>query len=138
MSNHADTGLTIRGFGEAAAQAFALHVQFDFCHAAACLDDDGRVLDLTAFTDAAIHSVDSALDWAFCVVANHARVRRVVMFSTGPEPVVQPSEADLALFRIMQAAFAGEGIVVIDWLRCDGENVRSLAFTHRSDAWGAA
>lgn len=135
MPDITNDALAIRGFADAVAQAFALHRQFGYCHGAACLDDSGRLRDLTVFTDPEVHTVDSALDWAFCMVVNDERFTRMVVFSTGAQPVVEPSEGDLALFRVMRNAFAGEGVEVVDWIRCDGENVRSLAFTEREDAW---
>lgn len=135
MGNQHTQDLAIRGFADAAMTAFSLHQRFGFSHAAACLDDDGELRDLTVFADPQLHTVDSALDWAFCMVTNDDRFTRMVVFSTGGEPVLEPSEADLELFRVMRNAFRKEGIEVVDWIRCDGANVRSLAFTEREGAW---
>ena len=138
MTDTTNAGLTIRGFADAAMTAFALREEFGFCHAGACLDDLGNVRDRTMFTDPETHTVESALDWAFCWTMNDDHFTRLVVFSTGTEPVAEPSESDLALFGLMRSAFARHGIDVLDWIRCDGGNVRSLAFTERSDAWNGA
>ena len=138
MTDTTSAGLVIRGFADAAMTAFALHEEFGFCHAGACLDDLGNVRDMTMFTDPGTHTVESALDWAFCWTMNDDHFTHLVVFSTGSEPVADPSEGDLALFRLMRSAFGRHGIEVLDWIRCDGENVRSLAFTERSDAWNGA
>ena len=138
MPDQTNTSVAIRGFADAAATVLDLHEEFGFCHTAACLDDDGNVLDLTVFTDPHTHSIESALDWAFCLTVNDDRFTRLVAFSTGSEPVIEPSEGDLAVFRLMRTAFGRHGVEVLDWIQCDGDNVRSLAFTERPDAWGGA
>lgn len=131
-----DDDLAIRGFADAALTAMGLHERFGFCHAVACLEEDGQVVDLTMFTDPELHDVDTALEWAYCLGLNESRFCRLVVFSTGVAAVTEPSEGDLALFRLMRRIFREDGIEVVDWIRCDGENVRSLALTERSDAWG--
>lgn len=131
-----DDDLFIERFADACSAALGLHDRFGFCHAAACLDGEGRVLDLTVFTDPAVHTVETSLEWAFCTAPDYPGFTRLVAFSTGGDPVTESSEADLALLRVMRRAFESEGVDVVDWIRCDGENVRSMAFTERSDAWG--
>ncbi|MBI2169694.1 MAG: hypothetical protein HYU28_09395 [Actinobacteria bacterium] len=119
MGNTTDD-LAIRGFADAAMTAFSLHERFGFCHAAACLDGDGGLRDLTVFTDPDLHSVDAALAWAGCAVDGDDEVTQVVIFSAGSESVQEISDADLTAFRAMRAAFEPDGVHLVDWIRCDG------------------
>lgn len=58
--------LRIRTFGDAVSAVFGLHDRFGHAHTAVALDEDGLVLDLTAFTGAE-HEMRTALHWANCL-----------------------------------------------------------------------
>jgi hypothetical protein len=129
--------LTIRGFADAIATTIGLRARFRRAHAVAALDADGRVRDLTAFT-ARRHTIDDALQWAWCESLGDERVTKLVLLSVGRRDVEELSEDDLATFRRARATFAADGVAVVDWIQYDGHRFRSFAFTiGGGEAWDA-
>jgi hypothetical protein len=127
--------LTIDTFTTAVGAAFGLRDRFTHGHGAAVLDGRGRVLDLTVFA-ADHHSVDTALGWADCAVRNDARARRIVIISAVTDSVAgELRGADLDALRRARQTFASLGVAVVDWLQCDGENVRSLDLASGGEGW---
>lgn len=124
----------IQGFADALVAAGGLYARFHHCHAAALLDDDGAVLDLTAFASAR-HSIDDSLDWARCMVLNEPRATRLVLLSVLRDGVEEVQEAHLATFRQAREVFGGDGVEILDWIQTDGEQFRSLAFTAGLHTW---
>ena len=124
----------IRGFDDALAAAAALYDRFHHCHAAALLDDDGAVVDLTPFTSIR-HSIDDPLDWAHCMVLNKPRVTRLVLLSALPSGVEEVQEAHLDTLRLAREIFGREGVEVLDWIQADGVEIRSLALIAGLRTW---
>ncbi len=129
--------IRIRGFDDALAAAAALYDRFHHCHAAALLDDDGVVVDLTPFTSIR-QSIDDPLDWAHCMVLNKPRVTRLVLLSAQPGGVDQVQEAHLHTLRVAREVFGREGVEVLDWVQTDGVDIRSLAITAGLRTWGGS
>ena len=127
--------LRITSFADAAGAAFGLRDRFTHAHGAAVLDRHGRVLDLTLFTGAD-HSVDTALDWADCLVLNDERAERIVLLSAVESGVADElRECDLETLRRARQVFGELGVLVVDWLQCDGHDVRSLDLAGDDDGW---
>lgn len=120
--------LRIGGFGDAAAAVIGLKNRFGHAHAVAVLDDEGIVLDLTAFTGAR-HTMDTALDWANCCLLNEPEASRFLLLSAVDVDVQDLREDDIRLFQLARRVFGERGVQVIDWVQADDENVRSLAIS---------
>ena len=130
--------LRISGVADAVATAFGLRGRFPHAHGAAMLDGDGVVLDLTVFTRHN-HSISDALGWAGCFMANHGRAKRIVLLSAVESGVGDElREADLETLRSARRRFGEAGVLVIDWLQCDGHQVRSLDFAADGEGWRQA
>lgn len=127
-------GLRIRTFGDAVSAVFGLHDRFGHAHTAVALDEDGLVLDLTAFTGAE-HEMRTALHWANCLVVNAERLCRLVLLSTTRCDARTLREEDIR-FERARASFARDGVEVLDWILFDGEWTRSLAFSLGLASWG--
>ena len=127
--------LRITSFADAAGTAFGLRDRFTHAHAVAVLDRHGRVLDLTLFTGAD-HSVDTALGWADCFVLNDERAERVVLLSAVESRVADGlRECDLDTLRSARKVFGELGVLVVDWLQCDGDDVLSLDLAGDDEGW---
>jgi len=124
----------ITGMGDAAMMAFELAESFRQAHTAAVLDRKGRVLDMTVFTRLD-HTHRTALDWAGCAVLNRARAEAIVLFSIGPEPVDELREDDVREFEHMRRVFGQRDVRIIDWIRCDGEKMRSIGLSTGADTF---
>ena len=130
------THLSIEGFADAVAVAFGLADAFDRAQAAAVLDSQGVVIDLTAFTGEN-DTVDDALWWADCFLLNKSHATKMVLLSTGCADVTV-REAEVELFHAAREQFGARGVEVLDWLQVDTDdntNIRSLAFTCGLESW---
>lgn len=125
----------IRTFEDAVCEGFALSESFKQAQTAALLDDDGHILDMTVFSRD-VHTVDVALDWAHCMLCNIEGIARIVLFSITKQPVEDIKEDDIRTFEAAREVFRREWDVdLLDWIQCDGDQMRSLAFTLSKDAW---
>jgi hypothetical protein len=130
-----DTELTLKTFDEAMAYAFYFAETHPHAHASIVVDADGTVLDLTVHT-ADDATVASAIVWASGVIVAMEKAAAVVLISVGPEPVTELAEDDIALFNECRGRFAHRGIALLDWIKSDPDNFRSLAFSCDVDhAW---
>jgi hypothetical protein len=130
--------LEITSFTDAIATAFGVRRQFTHGHTAALLDTFGRVLDLTVFSRPD-NSIDTALGWAGCFAANDGTVRRLVLLSAvGNSVAHEPREADVEVLRAARVRFAELGVLVVDWLQCDGNVVRSIDLASDGEGWRLA
>lgn len=130
--------LEITSFTDAIAMAFGVRRRFVHAHTAAMLDAFGRVVDLTVFSRSD-SSVDTALGWAGCFAANELSVRRMVVLSAVGESVAhEPREADIDVLRHARTRFAELGVLVVDWLQCDGNVVRSIDLASDGEGWRLA
>ena len=129
--------LAITSLGEATGAVRGLRDRFVHAHAAVLLDSHGRVLDLTIFTRAN-NTIDTAIGWADCMVANHEDATRIVLLSAVASDVEDElREADLATLRRAREVFAELGVMVVDWLQCDGKHVRCLDVAAGAAGWRA-
>ena len=120
---------------EALALAKALARRFDFAHAAVVLDGRHRVCDLTPFTDRNHHTIQTAIDWAWCMFSNHDDASKLLLVSVDARSV-QPRVREATELYILQSSFASEGIELLDWIWKDGNGVHSLAYAnHTAVAW---
>ena len=130
--------LEITSFTDAIATAFGVRRQFTHAHTAALLDSWGRVLDLTVFSRPD-NSIDTALGWAGCFAANDGTVRRMVLLSAVADSVAhEPRHADVERLRQARARFGEMGVLVVDWLQCDGNVVRSIDLAADGEGWRLA
>jgi hypothetical protein len=130
--------LEIMSFTDAIATAFGVRRQFTHAHTAALLDSRGQVLDLTVFSRAD-NTVETALGWAGCFAANDGTVRRMVLLSAVDAGVDhEPTDADLEVLRLARCRFAELGVLVVDWLQCDGNVVRSIDLASDGEGWRLA
>lgn len=127
--------LHLRGFADAVSAVLGLHDRFGYAHAAALVDDDGRVWDLTTFTDPKLHTEDSALDWADCFLLNHEGPTGLILLSAVHGGTRELRDEHVRKFHLVRKTFGEHGIEVLDWLRFDGEWIRSLAFTTGAGTW---
>ena len=130
--------LEITSFTDAIAVAFGIRRRFVHGHTAAMLDYRGQVLDLTVFSRAD-NSIETALGWAGCYAASEGTVRRMVLVSTMADAVAHaPREPDIELLRRERARFAELGVLVVDWLQCDGHVVQSIDLASDGEGWRLA
>jgi hypothetical protein len=130
--------LEIRSFTDGIAVAFGVRRRFTHGHTAVLLDGFGQVLDLTVFSLPA-SSVDTAIGWAGCFAAGEGTVRRMVLVSAVADGVDhEPTEAEVETLRQARARFADLGVLVIDWLQCDGNIVRSIDLAADGEGWRLA
>ena len=130
--------LEITSFTDAIAMAFGLRRRFTHAHTAAMLDGRGQVLDLTVF-GRADSSVDTALGWAGCFAANDGTVRRMVLLSAVGDSVAhEPREADIERLRAARSRFSDMGVLVVEWLQCDGHVARSIDLASDGEGWRLA
>jgi hypothetical protein len=130
--------LEITSFTDAIATAFGVRRRFTHGHTAAMLDSRGQVLDLTVFSRAD-NSIETALGWAGCFAANDGTVRRMVLLSAVADDVAHaPREADIELLRRARSQFADMGVLVVDWLQCDGHVARSIDLASDGEGWRLA
>jgi len=130
--------LEITSFTDAIATAFGVRRRFNHAHTVALLDSYGQVLDLTVFS-LPTSSVDTALGWAGCFAANDGSVRRMVLLSAVADSVAhEPREDDVAVLRQARIRFAELGVLVVDWLQCDGNVVRSIDLASDGEGWRLA
>ncbi len=130
--------LEIRSFTDAIATAFGVRRQFTHGHTAALLDSFGQVLDLTVFSRPE-NSVETALGWAGCFAASDGTVRRMVLLSAVADSVAhEPRAADVDVLRRARLRFNELGVLVVDWLQCDGNVVRSIDLASDGEGWRLA
>jgi hypothetical protein len=127
--------LEITSFTDGIAIAFGVRRRFTHAHTAAMLDHRGQVLDLTVFSRTE-NSIHTALGWAGCFAANDGTVRRMVLVSAVDDDVaLEPREADIDVLRCARLRFAELGVLVVDWLQCDGNVVRSVDLAGDGEGW---
>jgi hypothetical protein len=130
--------LEITSFTDAIAVAFGVRRRYAHGHTAALLDGRGQVLDLTVFS-CPDSSVDTALGWAGCFAATDTSVRRMVLLSAVGDGVAhEPREADVDVLRCARVRFAELGVLVVDWLQCDGNVARSIDLASDGEGWRLA
>ena len=129
--------LWLHGMADAAGAAFGIRDRFDHAHGAALLDRHGRVLDLTLFT-ADHHTIKDALGWAGCFMANHEEAERIVLLSAVVDGTDVLREADIETLRRAREVFGEAGVLVVDWLQCDGKHARSIDFASDGEGWRRA
>jgi hypothetical protein len=130
--------LEITSFTDAIALAFGVRRRFCHGHTAVLLDSSGRVVDLTVFR-LPDSSIDTALDWAGCFAACEGTVRRIVLVSAVGERVDhEPVDAEVDALRAARARFTDLGVLVVDWLQCDGNVVRSIDLAADGEGWRLA
>jgi hypothetical protein len=130
--------LEITSFTDAIAVAFGVRRRFTHAHTAALLDSRGQVLDLTVFSRPE-NSVETALGWAGCFAANEGTVRRMVLLSAVEGSVDhEPRAADVDVLYRARARFGEMGVLVVDWLQCDGNVVRSIDLASDGEGWRLA
>jgi hypothetical protein len=135
---HPHPDLEITSFTDAIAMAFGLRRRFAHAHAAALVGGGGQILDLTVFGRAE-HAVDTALGWAGCFAANEGTVRRMVLLSAVGDSVGhEPRAADIDLLRRARARFSDMGVLVVDWIQCDGNVARSIDLASDGEGWRLA
>jgi|SRR5438270_7006821 len=133
------TDLEITSFTDAIAAAFGVRGRFKFGHGVALLDRRGQVLELTMFTDKRRHFIDTALTWAGLVVTEFDECVRIVLFSAYKSGVADElREADVDLLRSARRRFSEHGVLVVDWLQCDGDVVRSIDLASDGEGWRLA
>ncbi|MBV8979866.1 MAG: hypothetical protein JO086_03100 [Acidimicrobiia bacterium] len=126
--------LEIRSFTDAIAVAFGVRRRFSHAHTAALVDAFGQVVDLTVFSLRS-SSVDTALGWAACFVSNETcSVRRMVLVSAVAAGEGRP-DADVEVLRRARERFADLGVLVVDWLQCDGNVVHSTDLASDGEGW---
>ena len=131
--------LEITSFTDAIATAFGIRGRFKFGHGVALVDGHGQVLEITMFTDKRLHTIDSALTWAACLVGEFDECSKVLLFSASKSGVADElREADVELLRAARARFADQGVLVVDWLQCDGDVVRSIDLASDGEGWRLA
>ena len=112
--------------------------QFARAHSAAMVDGRGEVVDLTVFSRPD-STVDTALGWAGCFAASDGTVRRMVLLSAVADSVAhEPRSAEIELLRQARARFSDLGLLVVDWLQCDGQVVRSIDLAADGEGWRLA
>ena len=115
--------------------AFGLRRRFTHAHTAAMVNHYGRVVDLTVFSRPD-NSVDTALGWAGCFAANDGSVRRMVLLSAVADSVAhEPRSEDIELLRRARGRFSDMGLLVVDWLQCDGHVARSIDVASDGEGW---
>jgi hypothetical protein len=133
-----DEPLRLNGMADAASAAFGVRRRFRRGHCAAVLDAHGLVLDLTVFTRRH-HSIDTAVAWAGCVAVNDGRADRVILYSAMKDGVADElREADIETLRRARRELGEAGVLVVDWLQCDGKHVRSIDFASDGEGWHRA
>lgn len=130
--------LEIRSFTDAIAVAFGVRRRFTHAHTAVLFDAFGQVVDLTVFS-LRTSSVDTALGWAGCFVSNESGVRRMLLVSAVTAGEGQrDADADVAVLRQARERFGELGVLVVDWLQCDGNVVRSTDLVADGEGWRLA
>jgi len=130
--------LEITSFTDAIATAFGVRRQFTHAHTAVMVDSFGQVIDLTVFSRPD-SSIDTALGWAGCFAANEGTARRMVLVSAVAESVAhEPRHADVEWLQQARARFSELGVLVVDWLQCDGNVVRSVDLASDGEGWRLA
>lgn len=130
--------LEITSFTDAIAIAFGVRRRFTHAHTAAMLDHRGQVLDLTVFSRPD-NSIETALGWAGCFAASDSSVRRMVLLSAVDNGVAYESrQSEVEVLRLARARFADLGVLVVDWLQCDGNVVRSIDLASDGEGWRLA
>jgi hypothetical protein len=128
-------GLPVATFNDAL--AFLLGLQDRFrrrFHAALLLDEERRLVDGCVLT-AKHHRAQDAL--ALVLLGPEVRGGQALVFSCGHGPVGSPTGDDLDRWRELVEQAAGAGVVLLDWLAADQEQIRSFAITERgATAWG--
>jgi hypothetical protein len=129
--------LEIRSFTDAIAVAFGVRRRFTHAHTAVLVDAFGQVVDLTVFSLRS-SSIDTALGWASCFVTNETRcVRRMVLVSA-VSASEEREDADVEVLRQARERFGDLGVLVVDWLQCDGNVVRSTDLAADGEGWRLA
>ena len=125
-------GLPVATFNDAL--AFLLGLQDRFrrrFHAALLLDEDRRVVDGCVLT-AKHHRAEDAL--AYVLLGPVVQGGQALVFSAGHGPVGRATEESLDLWHRLGEQAADAGVVLIDWLAADKEQIRSFAITERGAA----
>ena len=135
---HDDEPLRIPGFGDAAAAAFGIRDRFRRAHGYALLDADGTVLDLRVCT-LRKESIEWAVRWAEGMAKVTPGVTHAVLFSAVRKGVADElREADVELLRDARARLAESDVLLVDWLQCDAEHVRSIDLASDGRGWDQA
>lgn len=132
---HDDKPLRISGFGDAAATAFGIRGRFRRAHGYALLGDGGNVLNMMVCTKRK-ESIDWAVRWAEGMAMVTPGVTHAVLFSVIRNGVADElRESDIELLRVARERLAAVGVLLIDWLQCDGEYVRSIDLAGDGRGW---
>src|SRR6266550_6937133 len=100
------TDLEITSFTDAIAAAFGVRGSFKFGHGVALLGRAGQVLEITMFTDKRLHTIDTALTWAACLVGEFDECERLVLFSAYKSGVADElRETDVETLRVARERF---------------------------------
>jgi len=65
------------------------------------------------------------------------RVRRIVLVSAVAAGQAR-ADADIEVFRSARERFSELGVLVVDWLQCDGNVVRSIDLAADGEGWQLA
>jgi len=81
-----------------------------------------------------------ALTWAACLVGEFDECERLVLFSAYKSGVADElREADVETLRMARERFfKRHGVLVVDWLQCDGDVVRSIDLASDGEGWRLA
>lgn len=112
---------------DALALASVLAVRHDFLHAAAVLDGQHRLRDLKPFIDREHHTIETAIEWAWCTVMDDDRAAKLLLISVDGR-TIGPREQEARELIRLRPSFADEGIDVLDWVWSDAGGVHSLAY----------
>lgn len=126
----------VLSFGDACCQALALAEDLDApVHAAMCLGRKGQHRDLIAVT-AWPHDINTVVGYALARRSVDPAFRRLLLMSHVTGSVREIAEDDVRWFQDLRTEL-GSGIrqlELVDWIKVDGEDIRSLAFTVDGEA----
>lgn len=118
--------LSITGLSDALQAALGIADRFNHGHASVALDSDGTVVDFTCFAGPG-HTVEAALSWAGGLSLREPRFKSPILISAGDEDVSGLAEEDAELFRKARRVCAVWGARLIDWIKTDGDGLRTMA-----------
>jgi hypothetical protein len=129
----------VRSFADACCQALAIQEDLSApVHAAMCLGRKGQHHDLIAVTGWP-HRIETVVGYALARRSFDAGFRKLLLFSVVHGPVSDIVEDEVRWFQDVRAEL-GSGIrpiELLDWLKADADDIRSMAFTVDGDgAWG--
>lgn len=120
--------LIVTGLADAFQVALGVADRFKRGHASVALDSDGTVVDLTCFTGRH-HTVTTALSWADFLSYNEPRFASLILISAVDDGVKVLAEEDVEWFRKARKVCADSGIRLIDWIKTDANDLRTMAIS---------